>query len=126
GARRLVLGVAGVAALSPAPRISVLAGVATAMGTARLALDRAARAARGLPGLGILGTGARPVRTLDVPGRAGTRLRHRQERGAERPLRPQPVHRHVRLCVRRRLEARDVDRLQEAERGLLLQLLADA
>ena len=72
------------------------------------------------------GERARHLRPPDLRRRSGVRLPLDLGRRADRLLRPQPLHRHLRLGLRPRVEARDVDRLPQADRRVLLLVLADA
>ena len=126
GARRLVLGAPALAAQPAAPRLEAVDVVAARLGAPPLALGRAARAGRPLHGLGVQRRGARHLRAHVIRGQAGARLPYDVERGADRHVRAQPLHRHARLGVRAWLGTRDVDRLPQADGLVLLLVLADA
>ena len=85
----------------------------------------AAGARRALHRLGVPGRGARHLRPSDLRRQPGLRLPLDLVRRADGLLRSQPLHRHLRLGLRAGLEAGDVDPLPQADRRVLLLVLAD-
>ena len=119
GARRDVLGAAGVAAEPADAGLRAVDGEAARCRAPRLALERRAAEARGLPALDVRALDPGDLRPAALPRPAGLRnadaVRDRARRvGAER------LHRHVQLGLRPRLEARHRDRDASRQRRLLL------
>src|ERR671933_782049 len=123
GDGRLVLGAPELADAAPRSRLRPLASGAARLGAARLALDRAARAARGAHRLGLRWPLPRPLRPADLPRQARLRLPHDAVRGPARRLRAPALPRHVQLEVRAGLAARELLRRPQPDRDVLLRLL---
>ena len=91
------------------------------VGASPLALDRRPAGAHDRHRLGLAPVGS-PVRDVHLRRPAGLRLQVDLGRQSARLVRPQHLRRHVRLGVRRRLEAREQLPRPQRHRRLLLQL----
>ena len=126
GGRWLVLGRAALATQSAASWLRTVDGLAARLGAASLTLGRAARSRRAVCGLGLRRCGSWDLRPPGLWREAGARVPYDLARCADQRLRPEPLHRHARLEVRAWLGARDVDRLPQPDRSILLLVLADS
>jgi hypothetical protein len=119
GTGRLELGAAGLATDAPELRGRGQCD-ADRVGAPPLTLDRRAAGADDQHRLGLAPVGP-PVRHVHLQGAAGLRLQGDAGRQPARHLRPEHLRRHVRLGLRRRLEAREQLPDAHRHRRLLLQ-----
>ena len=122
GAERLLLDDPGVAAPAAAARLRSLASAAHELGASRRPLVGRATRPRGPSQLDVRRQVAGRVRPLQLPRRAGLRVRLQREGRAQGQVRPEPVHRHPQLRVRVGLEARVGDPDAQGHRDVLPQL----
>ena len=102
GPGRLLLGGSGLADRPARPRVPPVDDEAVGVAPRPLALDRPARARRGVHGLDLRRPLPRRLRASGLQGAARPRVPHNPLRSAARRLRPADLPRHARLGVRRR------------------------
>src|SRR5262249_23944731 len=121
GSRWELLGAPALATRATEPRLQAVEAGAVGLGTARLALERAARAAAGLAGL-VVGRALPPdPRPPHLGRQPGVRFRLELGRCAPRLVWPQHLPRPVRVAVRAGVVSRDlVPRADPARRLVLL------